>query len=58
MSLLSQKTISKKVSISGVGIHTGINLNSLLDFCNFIKDWFPHEKLEGKMSKAGLPVGF
>ena len=40
------------------GIHTGINLNSLLDFCKFIKDWFPDEKLEGKMSKAGLPVGF
>ena len=31
MSILSQKTISKKVSFSGIGIHTGeqVNLNIL-----------------------------
>ena len=44
--------------LKSLGIHTGINLNSLLDFCKFVKDWFPNEKLEGKLSKAGLPVGF
>ena len=41
-----------------LGISTGINLNSLLDLCKFIKEWFPQEKLEGKILKAGLPVGF
>ena len=44
--------------LKSLGINTGINLNSLLDFCKFVKDWFPNEKLEGKLSKAGLPVGF
>ncbi len=36
MSVLSQKTISKKISLSGVGIHTGknVNLNILPSFPN------------------------
>ncbi len=36
MSILTQKTISKKISLKGVGIHTGkkVNLNDLVNRMN------------------------
>ena len=36
MSILTQKTISKKISLNGVGVHTGLEVN--LDIYN------PHQK--------------
>ena len=38
MSILTQKTLSKKITFSGVGIHTGIkvNMNILQQLANLL----------------------
>ena len=54
MSILTQKTISKKISLEGTGIHTGLkakleilpaqpNTGILFKRVDFIKNYFPEE---------------
>ena len=58
MSVLSQSTIAKKVSFSGIGIHTGRTVNiDILPSSPNSGIVFKAGKGVGTVTKAGLPIG-
>ena len=50
MSILTQKTISKKISLAGIGIHTGLNVQLDIDINSRAGNLSPNEYL--KIAKA------
>lgn len=44
--------------LESLGMKTGIDLNRLLEVRRKLEDWLPHERLEGRLLRAGLAKTF